>query len=231
MRTLSALVQTALSGATVVARFVVRGYLDSQVWAAADGPDNFSWDNGDGSGALPYTGFGELLQITLPPNDSQSKLNSATLSMSGTDPEVLTSLFSENYRAKDIQIGMLLFNPATGAPGEELLMFDGLGDVASISDGAMKVSDPGTPQTSTLALTVAPRIIDLKRSSGRTGNDADQRLFRDVSDGFFQDTAMVSLSAINWGISGPASPVNIALNSTTVNAPNGTFVVPNLFNL
>ena len=66
----------------------------------------------------------------------------------------------------------------------------------------------------------------MKRSSGRVGTDTDQRLFRDANDGFFQDVALVSLSNINWGISGTSSPVNVALNATTINAPNGVFNSP-----
>lgn len=210
MRTFSALVKAALSGASVTSRFIVRAYLPGATYAASDSPSDFTWDNG--AGALTYRGFDAALVVSLPTMDAQSKINAATLQLSATDPLVLTSLFQEPYRGAQCQIALLIFDPATGVPAEELILVDGLLDVGSITDQPAKATDPGAIQISTLSLTVQPRTVDMKRASGRVASDSDQRLFRDANDGFFKDVALVGISKINWGLAGSASPAQAATN-------------------
>jgi hypothetical protein len=208
VKTFSDLFRQAFSGRTVTCRFIVRGYVAGATYAACDGPSDLTWDNG--SGALTYRAFGEALRITLPTYDAQSKVNPATIALSGTDPAVLGSIFVEAYRAQPCQIALLIFDPATGAPAEEIVMVDGLMDVASISDSPAKPDEPDTPQVSTLTLSVIPRTVDMKRGSGRYASDSDQRLHRDAADGFFKDVGLVAVSTINWGQAGPTSPARAA---------------------
>lgn len=200
--------QSVLGGASIATRWLVRGFVPGNTYAAADGEDSFVWNNG--AGALTYTGFGAAMKISLPAQDAQSKVNAATLQLSGTDPAVLTGLFVENYRAQPAEIAFLAADPTTGAPAEEIIVHAGLMDVAAITDQPIKSNDPTSIQQSTLSLTISPPTVDLKRASGRYATDSDQRLNRDANDGIFKDVALVGLSQINWGIAGTSSPVQAA---------------------
>lgn len=204
MRSFSTLVKAALSGATVYSRWIVRGFLPGATYAASDGPDDLVWDNG--AGGLTYHGFGAALQVSLPPVTTQTKPASATLSFSATDPAGMASLFADPYRNAPADICLLLNDPATGLPAEELLMARGRFDAAGIQDSAAKPMDPSAPQISTLTLTVTPQTVDLDRVGVRQATDVDQRLHRDANDGFFRDVALAGTSKINWGVAGTNSP-------------------------
>lgn len=224
MQTFSALVKAALSGADVVQRYIFRATLPSATYAASDAPDTFVWDNG--SGPLSYVPLDAGLQVTLPTVQTANRTDKATLAVSATNPEVLAQLFDLDYRAAPCDIALLLFDPATGAPGEEVLRWRGRLDVAEINDQPAKADiskgkDDAQPQVSTLSVTVAPQTIDMKRASGRTATDVDQRLFRDTNDSFFQDVALVGVSTINWGIAGVSSPAQSATNAAPEHAPSG----------
>lgn len=217
--------QSVLAGASIATRWVVRGFVPGNTYAAADGEDTFSWNNG--AGALTYTGFGAAMKIALPAQDAQSNVNAATLTLSGTDPAVLTSLFVENYRAQQAEIAFLAADPVTGVPAEEIILHAGLMDVAAITDQPVKATD-FSPQQSTLSLTISPPTVDLKRASGRYATDSDQRLNRDANDGIFKDVALVGLSQINWGIDGTSSPVQAA---TAAGATNPLYGISGLGSL
>ena len=204
MRSFSALVKSALSGATVYVRWIARGYLSGGTYAASDAPDDMVWDNG--AGALTYLGLASAFQVALPPSTLQNKPAAATLSLSGTDPAGMASLFADPYRNAPADVCLLFNDPVTGLPAEELLMARGVFDVASISDSAVKPMDLSAPQISTLSLTVTPKTVDLDRVGVRLATDVDQRLHRDANDGFFQDVALAAASQINWGIAGSNSP-------------------------
>jgi len=223
MRTFSTLVKTALSGGHVVARYIARFALPGGTYGAADGPDTFTWDNG--SGAVTYYGLGETVKVTLPTVQASLRSDGATVQFSATDPNVLNGVFDANYRAAPTDIALLLFDPATGAPGEEVLRWRGLADQVTISDEPVRAPTAGSqvdpPTLSTLTLTVAPITIDMKRSRGRYATDPDQKLHRDSADGFFKDVALVGVSTINWGQAGPSAPATSALNQSTPGAPSG----------
>jgi len=223
MRTFSTLVKSALSGSQVVARWIVRITLPGGTFGASDGPDWFTWDNG--AGPVSFAPLGETAKVQIPSLQTALRTDPATLSFSATDPNVLTGAFDEPYRAAPTDIALLAFDPATGAPGEEVLRFRGKGDQVTIADEPVKPPSAGDgidpPAASTLAMTVAPQTVDMKRSRGRYATDSDQKLFRDANDGFFKDVALVGVSQMNWGQAGPNAPATSIFNQSGNGSPSG----------
>jgi hypothetical protein len=218
MRTLSALALAALSGANVVARWIVRVTLPTGTFGASDGPDYFTWNG------LEYAPLTEVMRVTIPPVQAAQQNQGAVVQLSATDPNILAGLMQEPYRAAPVQISMLLFE--NGVPGEEFLKWDGLGDQIVIDDEPAKPPggaghDDEQPTTSTLSFKVAPRTVDMKRANGRWATNVDQQLFRDANDTFFQDVALVGVSTINWGQAGNSSPAASATNASPDGAPSG----------
>jgi hypothetical protein len=204
MRSFSTLVKAVLSGATVPARWLVRGFLPGGTYGFSDGPDDITWNNG--SGALSYRGFDQALKLSLPSVQAQNKTPAATISLSATDPVAMSSIFAAGYRGRVGEVALLINDPAIGAPGEELLIHRGRLDVATIEDQPAKPTDLKAPQVSTLSVTITPYTADLKRKGGRFATDADQRLFRDTNDGFFKDVALAGKSQQYWGKAGAQVP-------------------------
>jgi hypothetical protein len=201
--------KAALSGATVTSRWIARSTLPGPViYAGSNAPDDFTWDNG--SGPITYKGFDAAFGLTLAASDGQTKAGSTQITLSGTDPGVMASLFAEDYRGAPTDVCFLAFDPATGAPGDELVVARGVLDVGSLSDSAARPADPTQPQVSTLTLTVTDKAVDLDRAGARTATDVDQRLYRDALDGFFKDVALAASSQINWGVAGSGSPCSLA---------------------
>jgi len=221
MRSLSSLALAALSGASVVSRYIFRVTLPGGVFGASDGPDFFTWDNG--SGPVDYYPLDAAAKVTLPPLQGALRTDSAVLGLSITDPVLLTDLLAGGYRAAPAEIAALLFE--NGVPGEEFLKFDGICDQATIDDTPFKPPAAGIkledPSISTLTMTLAPLTVDLERSRGRFATDTDQRVFRDANDSFFQDVALVGVSTINWGQAGSSSPAASAFNRSPEGAPSG----------
>ncbi len=232
MRTFSTLVQGVLKGAHIPTRLIARLYLSSATYYVSDGIDNITWNNGV-TGAQVYIGFGPALSLQLSPSQTQNHTVGATLTLSGTDPGVLSTFFAETYRAQPCEIALLLCDPATGLPAEEVLLASGRCDVATITEGAQKATDPTQVVASTLQLTIAPHSIDLDRSGVRVACDVDQKLYRDSADGFFKDVAIVAKSTINWGLAGSGAPATVspAGASFANNINVGQFSPPDLSRL
>jgi hypothetical protein len=223
MRTLSALGLAALSGGSVTMRWIVRVNLPGSGWfGASDGPDNFVWNNGV-TGALTYIGCDESLAVQLPQLTATPRPDPATVSLSATDPRLLAQLIDEAYRGAPCQIALILFE--NGVPGEEWLKFDGICGETTFTDAPVKVNAAGkeadAPTTSTVAMTVWPATVDMKRSNGRWATNVDQQLFRDAADTFFQDVALVGVSTINFGQAGNSSPAASATTRSAEGAASG----------
>lgn len=224
MRTLSTLARTALSGGVVIARWIFRITLPGGTFGASDGPTQFVWNNGT-SGNVTFEPLDAAAKVTIPALQTALRTDSALVQVSATDPMVLTGLLGGDYRAAPADIALLLFDPATGYPGEEFLKWRGKADQATIVDEPIKPPSAGDkldpPSISTLSLSIAPQTIDMKRGRGRMATDTDQRLFRDANDSFFQDVALVGVSTINWGQAGPTSPAASAFNHSHTGAASG----------
>lgn len=217
MRPLSATAIAALSGPSPVIRWIVRVTLPGPVvWGASDGPDYFTWDNGEGP--VTYYPLDASLRVTVPGVQASLQNQGAVIQLSATDPNLLAQLMNEPYRAAPVEVAVLLFE--NGVPAEEFVKFDGPGDQIGIEDQPLKAPtasghDDEAPQVSTLTFKVAPRTVDLKRGNGRWATNVDQQFYRDPADTFFQDVALVGVSTLNWGQTGNSSPAGSATSGAS----------------
>ena len=210
MRVFSSRLQALLASGQVRITIFARLSLTSGLIGASDAMETFSWDNG-ATGPVTFGGFGPAFKAAVPPSTAIIDAASTTgnLQLSGTDQRALTSFLGETYRAKSADIGILFFDPATGQPVEEYLAYRGLMDTGGVTDDPADPSDPSKSIVSSLAVLLQPRTMDLSRPGTRTRSDADQRLYRDDADAFFQDVGLVAQTQINWDRGGPASPAAI----------------------
>ena len=208
MRVFSAQLQALLAAGQIRVQLFARLALATGYYGASDAAETFSWDNGTGIGPVTFGGFGKAFSATVPPSTAVVDAASTTgsLSLSGTDPDVLATFLGDGYRAQTCDVGLLFFDTTANAPVQEIVAFRGLMDTAGVTDGAADPQDPSKPIVSTLTVLLQPRTLDLSRKGARTRSDTDQRLHRDDNDAFFQDVGLVAQTQINWDRSGPASP-------------------------
>ncbi len=208
--TTKALLASGRFGLRVIARLV----LPSGTWGASDAPDTFTFNSQD------YAGFDQAFTAEVDPSAGDGRGANGRLKLSATDPELLATFLDEDYRARPVTVGVLVVDPATGLPSEEIALLDARLDTASIEDGAMRLDAPGEPVFSTLTVEMASRSVDMDRAGVRVRSDEDQRTYRDAADGFFKDVRQLPSSEIAWGQSGPKSP--LAAGATMAGGGNGS---------
>lgn len=211
MRNLSDTAKAILAGAMIPVRVLVRAVLPSGTFGASDATpgDDVAWND------LDYRAIGSALGVEVAPSSLQTLPQASTVRFSGTDPVIFADFFGEAYRNAPAAISLLLLDPATGAPAEEIPVVSGHLDTAALDEGKQDPRAPEKPAVSTLTMTVAPLSSDLARAGTRTSTDADQRTYRDVSDGFFKDVGLVAKGQIAWGRTGATSPGQILVQSGT----------------
>ncbi len=210
MRSFSSRLQGLLAAGQIRMQVFARLSLASGLIGASDASETFVWDNGV-TGPVTFGGFGQAFKASVPPSTTTIDASSTTgtLQLSGTDPKVLATFLGESYRAKQCDVGLLMFDLSTGEPVEEVIAFRGLMDTSSVSDNPAAVDDPAAPIVSQLSLLLQPKTIDMSRKGTRARSDTDQRLYRDANDAFFQDVGSVAQTQINWDRGGPSSPASI----------------------
>jgi hypothetical protein len=209
MRTLSTLAKAVLSGANVPVKLIARFFLGSGDYFVSNDTGDWTWNNG-ATGNVTYTGLGPSFGAQLPATQAQNQTTGPAVKLSGADVNILSTFYSEEYRARPIEVALLLVDPTTGLPGDEILIASGTGDTAQLDDDPAKPAEPGDVQTATLTVQIAPKTVDLGRAGQRVACDLDQKLYRDAADEFFQDTHNISVAQINWGVAGPNSPAGAA---------------------
>lgn len=200
MRVLSALMQDMLSGSRDIrVSLIVRLHLTSGTWGGADWGEDFTF-----AGQF-YKAFGAALRVQMPAQTVSGRPQPGSLSLSGTDPYVLSTFFAETYRNQLAELSFLVVKNSTGEM-EELPWAKARCDTASIVLEEQKTPEPDRAQIHTLTLSVAPLNADITRPGSRTRSDADQTLHRDPSDHFFKDVGVAAKATIYWGKAGPTSP-------------------------
>ena len=207
MRTISATVKSILAGHNIPARLILRVNLGSGLYYACDGESDITW------GGFTYTAFGDALQIDPGPIKAEGKGSSASIRLSGTDPAILTTFFNQVYRGRNCTAAMLIGDPTTGLPYEEIPIISGPMDTVALEHQPQSLGEPGHPTIATLTLSVSAASSELTRPGTRVRSDADQRYHRDTSDGFFKDAATVGKVQIFWGRAGASSPSQNVPNS------------------
>ena len=207
MRSFSSTTQALLRSGRFGLQAVAKLFLGSGTWGVSDRPDSFSY------GGQDYLGFDRAFELDVDAADGAGKGAGGRLRLSATDPALLATFLDENYRARPATVGLLVIDPATGEPVEEITILDARLDSASIDDGVMSLTEPGAPVFSTLSVEFAPRAMDIDRAGVRVRSDEDQRTYRDTADGFFKDVRQLPNSEIVWGQAGPQNPYGAGARS------------------
>jgi hypothetical protein len=207
MRTVSSTLKTILAGHNIPARLIVRINLASGIYYGCDGEQDISW------GGFTYTAFGDALQIDPQPVKADGKGASAVVKLSGTDSTVLSTFFQQVYKGRNCTAALLVGDPATGLPFEEVPIISGPMDTVALEHQPQSIGEPGKKQIATLTLTVSAATSEMTRPGTRVRSDADQRYHRDSVDGFFKDVAQVGKIQIFWGRDGATAPATVVPNA------------------
>lgn len=203
MRTFSNAVKALLAGAALKVSVVARLSLPSPSGTqyVSDGNTEFVW-NGQ-----TYIGLGEALAIEAPPSTITGPQPQGAIRLSGVDPLIAPLAALENYRAQPVEAALLLFDPATGLPVEEVLVLKGRMDTLTRTDSQARWDAPKEAQTTSMTMSVTPQTADLARAGSRSRSDADQKAHRDPLDGFYKDVGMFAHTTFWWGKYDPNSTI------------------------
>ena len=201
MRTFSEATTALLASGRFGLRVIARLVLGSGTWGASDHPESFSYD-----GQI-YYGFDRAFEVDVDPASADGRGASGRLKLSATDPVLLSTFQAEDYRARQVSVGLLLVDPVTGLPSADITLLDARLDTANVDEGALRFDELPSQVFSTLTIEMAARAMDMDRNGVRIRSDEDQRTFRDANDGFFKDVRALPTLEINWGQNGPQNPL------------------------
>jgi len=208
-RNLPADVSTAIGGDKVDVFWAVDLLFDS--------PNQLYFWSGIGDLVLDgntYTGAGELLQISDIRESSDIAAYGATLTLSGIPSSLVSLALAEPYQGRSciVKFGVL----ATGSvayllmeTGDFLLLetgdkiiiegTDAVTSAFTVFSGEMdQMTFDHGPETTTIALDVESRLIDLQRPRIRRYTHTDQ-ITRFPNDMFFEFNTRIQTESLEWG--------------------------------
>jgi hypothetical protein len=184
MRSLSSGAKAMLAGGSVLQRVIVRLSLPSGTLYFSDAPDDISW------GGHTYSGLDQALQFDAGSPSTAGRPQPSELSISATDPAMLSLAFDSGYYGAKAEVALLLYDTA-GAPLEEHMLEKGRLDAITLDQAEADPANPDKVAPSTIRAPISPAADQLARLGTRVRSDADQRAHRDSTDGFFKDVGMV----------------------------------------
>lgn len=205
-RTLSDGILSVLTAESIQPFFAVQLFFDTQ--------SLYFWTGlGDITvGEITYTGTGQLLQISELEETAEISAKGASITLSGIPSNLLSLALSEPYQGRECKIlfgaidanRVYLIDEAgdyvlaedssridlsTGDTSDIVEVFSGYMDQMNIDEG---------PETSTIALSVESKLIDLERPRVRRYTDQSQqsRFPNDIGFQFVED---LQDKQFNWG--------------------------------
>ncbi len=222
MLTLSTEIKDALKRQRIEVLSFGRFHLESGVWALTDGDDGFSL-----AGQF-FKAAGDGFSFTLPAQTTRDRPPAATVSLSATDRDLLSTFWEEDYKGRLCELGFLFFDPASRAFLGERLVWKGPLDNAGIDYGAQDLQDPSKVSVSTLTISVSGQGDQMNRPGTRVRSDADQRAFRDPDDGFFKDVAIGLKAEIWWGRERPRTAGDLGSGGACASPETPILIAPGL---
>jgi hypothetical protein len=150
-------------------------------------------------GGLTYQGAGSLIQISAFPSTTsggaisvEARLNS--MPDSGLSPDVLSSIFAQDYNQRPVTIYTAYFNATTRALLSVETEYAGYIDKIT--------QDETIGGEAVLVAQFESRARDFTRIGYRKRSDADQRRI-DANDGGLRHVAVAATQKIYWGRNGP----------------------------
>lgn len=151
-------------------------------------------------GGIPYTGIGQLLQISETTTDLRLTPEEITVAIIGLPVSVSQQVITQNIKGATIAVSRVLFDPTTNAvleiAGNPMGKFTGIVTNWSITDDVVSERDRSVTITFTASSTLD---ILTKKIGGRRTNPVDQRFFY-PGDASFDRTPALASATINWGV-------------------------------
>ena len=206
-RSLSDGILDALSAEAIYPFFALRLFFDTQTLNFWTGLGELSHNS------VTYTGTGQLLQISELSETAEISARGAVITLSGIPSNLLSLALTEAYQGRvcEIHFGAIDANRVylvgedgeyilaedssrivltdTGEPNEIVLVFSGYMDQMSIDEG---------PETSTIALAVESKLIDLERPRVFRYTDSNQKA-RFPADKAFEFVEDLQDKRFSWG--------------------------------
>ena len=205
-RSLSDGILDALSAEAIYPFFAARLFFDSQTLNFWTGLGELSHNS------VTYTGTGQLLQISELAETAEISARGAVLTLSGIPSNLLSLALTEAYQGRvcEIHFGAIDANRvylvgedgeyilaedssridiSTGDPNDIVLVFSGYMDQMNIEEG---------PETSTIALAVESKLIDLERPRVFRYTDSNQKA-RFQNDKAFEFVEDLQDKRFSWG--------------------------------
>lgn len=163
-----------------------------------------------------YTGAGSMMQVSEVQETTDIAAKGASITLSGIPSSLLTLAYSEPYQGRvcKIKFGLLGEGVDSGSfllinATDYLLIDDSGGRLDISSDGPASMFDlfigrmdvmtvAEGPETSTIALTIESKLIDLKRPRIRRYTDANQQS-RFPGDLAFEFVTRLQDESLSWG--------------------------------
>lgn len=157
-----------------------------------DSPNQLYFWSGIGDLVLDgntYTGAGELMQISDIRESSDIAAYGATLTLSGIPSNLVSLALAEPYQGRSCIVKFGVLATGSTATTSAFTVFSGDMDQMTFDHG---------PETTTIALDVESRLIDLQRPRIRRYTHTDQ-ITRFPNDMFFEFNTRIQTESLEWG--------------------------------
>ena len=139
-------------------------------------------------GGNTYAASSHFLDISTVKEDSEVRVGTSKLKLSGVEQSFIAALLSSGYVARQLIVYRAYLDSSNGIIGTPVLIYDGRISEFDIID---------TNDTSTVELGVSSHWSDFEKKSGRHTNSNSQSLFFSSDKGF--DFAANVVKDLKWG--------------------------------
>jgi len=207
IKTVDATVQASLDSGNLSG--VVLAKLDfNPIVRYTNAYQNIYWDEA-GGGELEYVGLGNLASMSVLNETTELGAQTVQLTLSGIPNSSITSIFSNDYIGKPLQVWYATLNKDTyaveGGQNGPILLFAGRMDFGNIEFG----------KTATITVNATSRLADWERPRGGRFNHAYQIRHVDSTDSGFRYVQGLQDKPIQWG-------------GVSISDPGGEFIPPDI---
>lgn len=150
------------------------------------------WDE-DGTGEVEYTGFGDLVSMSVLNETVELQAQTIQLTISGIPNQSITDAFGTSYIGKPVYLWYATLDRNThaveGGQDGPVLIFAGRMDFANIEFG----------DTASITLNATSRLADWERPRGGRFNASYQQRRVDATDKGFRYVRELQNKPISWG--------------------------------
>ncbi|MFQ5535577.1 MAG: hypothetical protein ACE5EM_12240 [Sphingomonadales bacterium] len=146
-----------------------------------------------GEAVQTWDGVGDLGSIDAVAETADRRENGMQLTLSGIDPDLLTSALEENYQGRSAKLWIAFLDASHQVIGEPVSVFGGIMDVMSAADG---------DETGALSVQCESRDVQTRRSSTSLLTDQEQQRLHPGDKGL-EFVMELQSKEILWGMPSP----------------------------